>query len=243
MRSLITLGMATMLAAAGMAGAMAQTTVAATANATIQPSGPRTGASGTNFFNLEGNSNGKFASFGVADFIPTAAPTTVSISNVALNLTESDAAFTAPGSFNIYLATDNTTAFSALKFDATNLATGGIGSQLGTLYTLGTATFSTTGNTNTGQLDTYNLTFANATAQNLFLGDVQSGSTIRLALGTATDTTAATFAGSTNTTLAGPTLTYTANAPVPEASTTASFGLLIVLGLGGVAIARRRKSA
>ena len=243
MRSSIILGMATLLTA-GMAGAMAQTTVAATANATIQPAGPRTGASGTNFFNLEGSSNGKFASFGVADFIPTVAPTATGISNVSLNLTESDAAFTAPGSFNIYLATDNTTAFSALKFDTTNLATGGIGTQLGTLYTLGTATFSTTGNTATGQLDTYGLTFADATAKSLFLSDINSGSTIRLALGTSSATTAATFAGSTNNTLAGPTLTYTAgNAPVPEASTTASFGLLLVLGLGGVAIARRRKSA
>lgn len=33
------------------------------------------------------------------------------------------------------------------------------------------------------------------------------------------------------------------SAPVPEASTTASFGLLLALGLGGIAIARRRKQA
>ena len=33
------------------------------------------------------------------------------------------------------------------------------------------------------------------------------------------------------------------SAPVPEASTTASFGLLLALGLGGVMIARRRKQA
>ena len=33
-----------------------------------------------------------------------------------------------------------------------------------------------------------------------------------------------------------------ASAPVPEASTTASFGLLLALGLGGVAFARRRNS-
>jgi len=35
----------------------------------------------------------------------------------------------------------------------------------------------------------------------------------------------------------------TASAPVPEASTTASFGLLLALGLGGLAIAAKRKKA
>jgi hypothetical protein len=32
--------------------------VEATANATVQPAGPRAGTNGTNFFNVEGNANG-----------------------------------------------------------------------------------------------------------------------------------------------------------------------------------------
>jgi len=173
-----------------------------------------------------------------------------------LNLTESNAVFTAPGTFNIYLAS-NTGPFSGFKFDATQLGTGGIGTtQLGNLFLLGTGTFTSTGNpavgSNTGRVDSFNLTLSSQGATNLFLSDVNSGSAIRLALGATTDTTAATFGGSTsllgtapNQVSGAPTLTFTANgaAPVPEASTTARFGLLLVLGLGGVAVARRRKSA
>ena len=44
-------------------------------------------------------------------------------------------------------------------------------------------------------------------------------------------------------TLNGKPLTVPVNSPVPEASTTASFGLLLLLGLCGVAVARRRKVA
>lgn len=36
-------------------------------------------------------------------------------------------------------------------------------------------------------------------------------------------------------------LSLTASSPVPEASTTASFGLLLALGLGGIAVAAKRK--
>src|SRR5262245_362284 len=46
------------------------TPVKATANATVQPAGPRAGSNGTAFFNVEGNANGANASFGTADFAP-----------------------------------------------------------------------------------------------------------------------------------------------------------------------------
>jgi MYXO-CTERM domain-containing protein len=250
MRSFTILGLATLVAAVSMAGAQAQTqTLTTTATTTVRPAGPRMGASGTNFFNVEGNGNGTNASFGVADFLPTANPRATSINNLVLTLVESDASFTAPGSFNIYLAS-NTGSPSNFKFDSTQLGTGGIGTQLGQLFLLGTGTFSSTGNTNTGQVDRFNLTLSSQDATNLFLSDVNNGTAIRLALGATTDTTAATFFGSTGpmatTPGAAPTLSFTtasASAPVPEASTTASFGLLLVLGLGGVAVARRRKQA
>ena len=38
-------------------------------------------------------------------------------------------------------------------------------------------------------------------------------------------------------------LLLTSFAPVPEASSVASFGLMLALGLGGVAVARRRNTA
>lgn len=49
--------------------------------------------------------------------------------------------------------------------------------------------------------------------------------------------------GAANTAFRGVDFAPTAAAPVPEASTTASFGLLFILGLGGVMVARRRKQA
>ena len=42
--------------------------VLASANFTVRPDGPRTGGSGTSFFNIEGDGNGDFASFGILDF-------------------------------------------------------------------------------------------------------------------------------------------------------------------------------
>ena len=76
-----------------------QGTFSATGNVTVQPNGPRTGTNGTNFFNIEGASNGNNASYGVVDIPLTDASTlfggTVSsINSVTLNLTRQDSAFT-----------------------------------------------------------------------------------------------------------------------------------------------------
>src|SRR3954470_12961977 len=50
----------------------------ATANATVQPAGPRTGFNGTDFLNIESTANGTFASYGVIDIplSPSAFPGT-----------------------------------------------------------------------------------------------------------------------------------------------------------------------
>lgn len=255
MRSFITPAIVAMLAATSLVSAQAQTqTVSATGAATVRPAGPRTGVSGTNFFNVEGSSNNANASFGVLDFTPTANANATGISNLRLTLDESDAAFTAPGTFNIFLVTNTARSLTdtTLTFDAANTP-GGFGSQLGTSYLLGTGTFTspstTTGTNNTGQIDIYDLTLPNTQATSLFLNDVKNGSTIRLALAATTATTAATFFGSTASAATtpgnAPVLSFnaTSSSPVPEASTTASFGLLLALGLGGIAVARRRKQA
>ncbi len=251
MRSFTTLGLATLVAAASMAGAQAQTTLTTTATSYIRPAGPVAAPNGTNFLDVEGGNNTTFATFAVADFTPMANPTARTISNLVLTLTEADAFFTAPGTINIYLASNDTVATSGLTYNASQPASGGIGTQLGTLYNLGTFSFTSTGNTNTGQVDTYTLSLANQAAQSLFLNELNTGSTIRLAIGgdQATPGVAATFFGATGqlksspNQVVAPTLSFNTSAPVPEASTTASFGLLLVLGLGGVAVARRRKQA
>src|SRR5690349_16068770 len=90
-----------------------QGTFTATGNATVQPNGPRTGANGTNFFNIEGSNNANNSSYGVIDIPLTDASTLFggpisSINSVTLNLTRQDSAFSAPGQFSIYYTPNST---------------------------------------------------------------------------------------------------------------------------------------
>jgi hypothetical protein len=228
------------LAAVSMSAAMAQTqTLASTVSATLTKTGPRTGANGTKYMNIEGNATG-FGSFGVADFAPLTVANGSTISSLMLSLTESDVAYTAPGSFDVFLVSGSDTATSGLKYDGT-VVSDGIGSQLGTLYNLGTFTFSSTGVTNTGQVDTYTLTLPNAAANALFVTEANAG-TLRLAIGADTaSTTAATYLGSTGTT--PPSLSFTSAASaVPEASSALSLAALLALGLTAGVITRRKRS-
>jgi hypothetical protein len=80
----------------------------ATDNATVQVAGPRTGVNGKNFFNLEGSVNGSFSSFGVAEFT-LGALGSVNITEITLRFTESNAAFTKPGTIDFWLTSDNAT--------------------------------------------------------------------------------------------------------------------------------------
>src|SRR5262245_33554919 len=83
------------VSAAGVANA-ASISLLASDNATVQPGGPRAGASGKSFFNLEGSANTTFASFGVADFnfgSVVLGGTATGVSGAALQLTQSNAAF------------------------------------------------------------------------------------------------------------------------------------------------------
>lgn len=254
MRSFTTLGLATLVAAASMTAAQAQTQTAnATGSLQVNVNGPGTSSK---YLNVEGNGTGvnannvPYATFGVLDFTNLTAPkSATSVSNVSLSITDSPFSATAPGTIDVYLVS-NTTANTGLKYDTTT--PNGIGTQLGTAYSLGTFQYTgqstkTTPAPNPPTLYTFNFTPSGA-AQSLFLNELNAG-TVRLALGAdaSTPTVVGSFAGAGGGGggTAFPTLTFTANAgaPVPEASTTASFGLLLILGLGGVAIARRRKQA
>src|SRR5260221_5356792 len=93
-----------------MAGSVARAAVLAMDNATIKPAGPRAGTSGKNFFNVEGDGNAANASYGVIDFSGAAFNATGAshVSGLTLTLTESNAAFSAPGSLTAYLSSDST---------------------------------------------------------------------------------------------------------------------------------------
>jgi len=217
-------------------------TAEATNNATVRPAGPRGASSGKAYLNVEGNGNGTNASFGVADFSVSSFGigfTVGNINSVVLSLTQLNAAFTLPGTVRFYLSTDTTTSIestnTALKFDSTKLP-GGIGTQLSTLYDLGTGVFSATGNTGSGTVDSYTLNLTGAAKSYLISQLNTTGATLRFVITPDTNTTAATWAGYSNTTYDGPTLKLDAGV-VPEPATI----LGLVLGAGAL-ISRRRRA-
>ena len=132
------------LLAQGVAARADTVTIAASNNVTVQPGGPRQGANGQRFFNIEGSSNGTFSSFGVADFQATANPAVVGVTALAVTLTQTNAAFTANGLLNFYLTQDTTTVAtqtgSPLTFQSGSLPDG-IGMQLSPRLLLGQGTF------------------------------------------------------------------------------------------------------
>ena len=74
----------------------------------VRPSGPVGGAGGTNDLEVEGSSNGTFASFGVIDFdlgdVLDGPGKVAMVDNIALNLVQDNEFFTDGGPFSIYVA-------------------------------------------------------------------------------------------------------------------------------------------
>ncbi len=201
----------------------AQNSAAAAASATVQPNGVRTGVNGTNFFNVEGSSNGNSASFGVLDFSASAFNLSnsnvsgVQGSTISLTLTESNGTFTKAGPLEFYLTTNNSASIvagtSTLKFQTatatdTSNSPYGIDPLLGvvpgstaassySLFDLGSYTF--TPQATNYQPDTYTLTLSTAAMQ-AFVNGLSSagGGNIRLVIAGTSATTAATYAGATN---------------------------------------------
>jgi PEP-CTERM motif len=214
----------------------------------IQPGGPRTTNGGTTlvdyFFNAEGSGNAGFSSFAVADFsgLHLGISSLGQLSQFQLQLTEDNAAFTAPGLIGVYLSTDTTTNIglgSPLRFQS-SATPQGLGSQLNNAVNnlLGSFQFPTTGGTNQGQLDTIDLSpglsHLSSSAQTALLNALDSGGTIRLVVAPENAPVAATYAGINDFTHPNGAPTLVASA-VPEPSSI----VLIGLGLVGVAVASR----
>ena len=210
-------------------------------NATVQPGGPRTGTSGKNFLNMEGSNNNSFASYGVADFLFDSVPVTVSsINSLSISFVQSNAGFTHDGGLVFSLDISSVLAgiqpggTSPLAFDGANPGTANDVSQGDlNLLSLGTGLFTKVA---TGNVDTYTLSLSPA-VQSALVTKLNNSETIRVLIGTGDSTVAATYAGFSNSTLAGPTLTIDYSA-VPEPATTA---LLTALGCVGLAALHRAK--
>ncbi len=123
----------------------AQISIAAFDNATVQPAGPRPGDNGKRFFNMEGNSNGGFASFGVADFAPHTPGQEGLPVRLTFEVVQANAAFTMNGDLHFWLTTDTTTDIQpsddpAVRFIAADNPDG-LDQQLVLRFFLGSGTF------------------------------------------------------------------------------------------------------
>lgn len=191
-------------------------------NATVQPAGPREGSSGKAFFNIEGDNNGSFASYGVARFDLTSARQDLDaqfgaggwkIDAISVELTQSNAAFSTSGGVGIRHTGDDS---SDLQPGTSPLAYP-VSGDFTDLATLVDYTFTPVA---TGTVETH-LLFAAGTFNPAVIGlvdDVMHDDIVTLVFVDLDVAVAATYAGATNFTLAGPTLALDVSAvPVPAA--------------------------
>jgi hypothetical protein len=223
--------------------------VATFSDSIILPGGPCTTNGGTTlvdyFFNIERSNYGNFSSFAVADFagLHLAINSLTQLAQFSVALTEDNAAFSAPGTYGIYLSTETTTNIglgSPLRFQSSQLPQD-LGTQLNGAINnpLGTFFFAQTGSVGSGTIDTINLLpgalALSSSVQSFLVNQLTDGGTIRLVAASKDSGVTATYAGigDFNFPNGAPTLAASA---VPEPT-----GLAIgCLALGLIECAQRR---
>ncbi len=222
-------------------------------NATVQSGGPRSGSGGKAFFNIEGEDNGNFASYGVADFNfplvqdpndPTPPPPIAYIQSMTLRLTQANSAFSQSGS--VVMALDASPIPAGIQPGTSPLAYSppGYGTfqdelqgELTMDYLFGLFpidVFQQFYPISTGFTDTYSFLFA-PWQQTALTNRLNSGSTIRMVIAPADPFVEATWAGFSHSSLDGPTLELDV-VYVPEPTS----HLLLVCGCA-VGIAAKRQ--
>ncbi len=171
-------------------------------NATVQPAGPRMGPFGKIFFNMEGNQNANFASFGVADFnLPDLGEHDrgESLNRLTLTFVQANASFTHDGELHFWLTTDTTTDIQPSTNPAVRFIRveepDGLGQQLTPRFFLGSGMFVQVGDE--GRVDSYSFRLSGHAKQYL-RRQIESGGNIRIIVSPADATVAATYAGFSN---------------------------------------------
>jgi hypothetical protein len=231
----------TVAVATGLAGTTRAASVEAFANATVQPGGVRTGSSGLAFFNVEGVDFANFASYGAARFQLAGIRNQLDaefgaglwiVDSIALRLTQSNASFTASGNVEVLFTSDDLVSLTA----PSPLTYGGFGASFPDAARIVGYAFTDVA---TGHVETHVLfdrLAANSAGANALAADVAGDAVTTLLLREAEPGVAATYAGYTNFTYAGPTLVVMA-AAVPEPSTY----LMLLAGAGVLVVASRRR--
>ncbi len=203
-------------------------------NATVQPGGPRSGSSGKAYFNMEGSVNGTYASYGVADFNFGILPYPVlGVNSAELALTQANAAYSASG--NLVLSVDQSATLVDIQPGTSPLAFDGVDPGTATdvtegdlsLLSLGAGPFTYTIGAN-GDVDHFALTLDSATEAEI-VNRLNNQETIRIVVGTGEAGVAATYAGYTNYTYAGPTLNLDLNYDKPVPAGTETWGRIKAL--------------
>jgi hypothetical protein len=128
---------------------------------TIQPNGPRSGESGSKYFNVEGKDNEKFASFGVLVFEMPKDTQDKKLKGLTLTLVQSVPKFAKDGELKFFLAPDLDPK-GDLKFDPK--VPDGIGGQIKGLITLGSGRFK---KVETGTTESFSLALDDAVRQRI----------------------------------------------------------------------------
>ena len=219
------------------AGAVAQTIDLgfdeAVANATVRPAGARSGGSGAAFFNVQSNANGNNSSYGVAEWnlgagsflnSPTGL-TGTDIAGLGVRLTQSNASFSADTGLRFWLWDNTITSIAPGSTEVTfDLATvGGISvppqpwfADPYRLWEIGTGSYTPTAN---GDQDTFLFTTTawDPAARDYIASQLGSGGMLRVVIEATTPTAgAATYAGFTNSSFAGPELQLTVAGSLPQ---------------------------
>jgi hypothetical protein len=181
--------------------AIAAIDVTASKDATVQPTGPRPGAGGSNYFNVQGKNNQRFASFGILVFrLPKSEVQENEVNGLRVAFTQSIPRFAKNGKVKFYLAADSNKEkdFEAkLKFDPKS--TNGLGDGVfKVLHPLGAGTFNPI---KTGHADTFSLTSDEA-GRKYLRDQVRAGGEVIIIVVPDDDDVAATYFGAGNETAA-----------------------------------------
>jgi hypothetical protein len=158
-------------------------------NATVQPAGPRAGASGKSYVNVENAGAGANASYNVLDyndptlhFSPLSAVGTINEVSLSTVTGFPVSAFQHSGTFNVYVVDDSTTDIqpgtSPLIFDTAADATEGLGTQLGAKHLLGTISYDSS--QPTGVFSSFPLTSTDAATLAVLKADLNNGTKFRV---------------------------------------------------------------
>jgi hypothetical protein len=170
--------------------------VVASKSLTVQAGGPRQGAAGTNYFNIQGKNKDRYAGFGVLVFPVLKGDERAEIKNLTIALVQSIPSFASDGKIKFYLARPadaDPSSVEKLKYDST--ATGGLAKDaFKSLYPLGSAAFK---KVETGRLDTFVLA-PDAMARDELRSLIKTGGVLHIVIAPEDDDVAATYFGAGN---------------------------------------------